>query len=73
MPPHLAEPFNQLVKTFTESLKNISLNSNLPSPKKKKKRVTKATESDEIIVNQPTKNKEAFFDIENIFSTLSLE
>ena len=73
LPPQLAEPFNQLVKTFTESLKNISLNSNLSSPKKKKKRVIKATESDEVIVNQPTKNKETFLDMGNIFSTLSLE
>jgi len=73
LPPGLAEPFNQLVKAFSGSLKNLSPTSNLSSPKKKKKKVNLVEERAEIIVNQPTEKKETFFDMANIFSTLSLE
>ena len=72
LPPGIAEPFNSLVSSVVDCLKNVSSQSRMPSPKKKNKKSVITSESD-VIVAAPSEKVETFYDVENMFSTLSLE
>jgi len=72
LPSGVAEPFNTFAKKVTDCLKNMSTQSSIPSPKKKIKKSVKASESNKNVA-VPSEKVETFFDIENIFSSLSLE
>eukprot|EP00092_Neocalanus_flemingeri_P002070 GFUD01002209.1.p1 GENE.GFUD01002209.1~~GFUD01002209.1.p1 ORF type:complete len:659 (-),score=134.82 GFUD01002209.1:7-1983(-) len=72
LPPGVAQAFNSLPKAITNCLTNLSTHSSVLSPKKKTKKSAKPSES-EIYAAVPTEKDEQFHDVENIFSSLSLE
>jgi len=72
LPPLVSEPFNKLSGQVSKCLTNLSTQTSKLSPKKKLKKLVKASESDpELIL--PVEKMKTFHDVENIFSALSLE